>query len=132
VVVNHDPQDGLDATARARAANGARPRPIRFDHDTWLVMRNDPVLPAATILRLRSSDTREFFVTVTWNLDPENRRMIGRYATLQDADAAVLYSLISPVVASPLEDLESLRKRQEQQAIKLERAQTERAKLYDP
>jgi hypothetical protein len=30
----------------------ARPRPIRFDDDTWLVMRNDPVIPKAVIQRV--------------------------------------------------------------------------------
>jgi hypothetical protein len=89
--MGHAVQDGRDAEARARATNGAKPRPIRFDHDTWLIMRNDPVLPAAVIQRLRDPNGREFFVVVSWDLDPDGRRMLGRYATLEDADGAVRY-----------------------------------------
>jgi hypothetical protein len=130
VVANHDPQDGIDAAARARAGYRSRPRPIRYDRDTWLVMRNDPVLPAATIQRLRGPSGREFFIAVRWDLDTERRVMIGRYGTLQEADAAVLYERTVRVVADPREDLEALRQRQEQQAAELERQQAERAKLY--
>ena len=54
-------------------------------------MRNDPVLPAAVIQRLRDPREREFFIVVTWDLDPRGRRMVGRYATLNDADDAVRY-----------------------------------------
>jgi hypothetical protein len=95
--MGHAVQDGKDAAARARATNSARPRPIRFDHDTWLIMRNDPVLPAAIIQRLRDPGGHEFFVVVTWDLDPDGRRMIGRYGTLEDADSAVRYTLPAPI-----------------------------------
>ena len=97
MAMGHAVQDGRDAAARARSTNGARPRPIRFDHDTWLIMRNDPVLPAAVIQRLREPNGHEFFVVVTWDLDPDGRRMIGRYATLEDADSAVRYILPAPI-----------------------------------
>jgi len=91
--MTHAVQDGRDAAARARGTNGARPRPIRYDHDTWLVMRNDPVLPAAIIQRLRDPAAREFFILVGWDLDPVGRRMIGRYASLAEADDAVRYTV---------------------------------------
>ena len=97
MVQNHDPQDGLDAAARARASRNGKPRPIRFDHDVWLIMRNDPVLPAAVIQRLRDPNGREFFVVVSWDLDPDGRRMIGRYATLEDADSSVRYVVPAPI-----------------------------------
>jgi hypothetical protein len=97
MAMNHDVQDGRDAAARARSTNGVRPRPIRYDHDTWLIMRNSPVLPAAVILRLRDPGGHEFFVVVSWDLDPDNRRMIGRYGTLEDADGAVRYELPAPI-----------------------------------
>jgi hypothetical protein len=128
----HEVQDGRDAAARARSSKQSRPRPIRYDQDTWLVMRNDPVLPAAVILRLRGPGRQEFFVTVRWDLEPENRRMIGRYPTLQEADDVVLYETLTPVVGAPLEDNEQLRRRQEQHAVELERQQAERAKRYGP
>ena len=47
--------------------------------DTWLVMRDDPVLPKAIIIRLRNPDRGEFFVTITWDLDSDKRHMIGRF-----------------------------------------------------
>jgi hypothetical protein len=97
VVQNHDAQDGRDAAARARSTNGAKPRPIRFDHDTWLIMRNSPVLPAAIIQRLRDPGGHEFFVVVSWDLEPDGRRMIGRFATIEDADAAVRYIVPAPI-----------------------------------
>ena len=97
MAMGHAVQDGRDAAARARATNGARPRPIRFDHDTWLIMRNDPVLPAAIIQRLRDPRGHEFFVVVTWDLDPDGRRMIGRYGNLEDADSAVRYIVPAPI-----------------------------------
>jgi hypothetical protein len=97
VAQNHDVQDGRDAAARARATNVGKPRPIRFDHDTWLIMRNDPVLPAAVIQRMRDPNGREFFVVVGWDLNPDGRRMIGRYATLEDADSSVRYVVPAPI-----------------------------------
>jgi hypothetical protein len=95
-------------------------------------MRNDPVLPAALIVRLRGPGRQEFFITIGWDLDSEQRRMIGRYPTLLEADAAVLYDNIAPVVGAPLEDMKQLRKRQEQQAKEIKQQQSERAKLYGP
>jgi hypothetical protein len=130
--MTHHVQDGRDAAARARSSNHSRPRPIRYDHDTWLVMRNDPVLPAALIVRMRGPGRQEFFITIGWDLDAEQRRMIGRYPTLQEADAAVLYDNVAPVVGAPLEDMNQLRKRQEQQAKEIKQQQSERAKLYGP
>ena len=97
MAMGHAVQDGRDAAARARATNGARPRPIRFDHDTWLIMRNDPVLPAAVIQRLRDPRGQEFFVVVSWDLNPDGRRMIGRYGSLEDADSAVRYVVPAPI-----------------------------------
>lgn len=68
-----------------------RPKPIRYDADTWLVMRNDPVLPEAIITRQQTPDRREYFRAVTWDLDPRKRMLIGRYPDLQSADEAVNY-----------------------------------------
>jgi hypothetical protein len=130
--MTHDVQDGRDAATRARSSRHSRPRPIRYDHDTWLVMRDDPVLPAALIVRLRGPARQEFFIAIGWDLDSEQRRMIGRYPTLQEADAAVLYENITPVVGAPLEDMKQLHKRQEQQAQEIKRRQAERSKLYGP
>jgi hypothetical protein len=95
-------------------------------------MRNDPVLPAAIITRLRNPNGSEFFISVTWDLDSANRRLIGRYPTLHQADTAVLYSAAYPVVGAPDEDSAALLKRQEEYARQLELKQAERSKLYGP
>jgi hypothetical protein len=130
--MSHAVQDGLDAAVRARTTSGSRRRPVRYNVDTWLAMRNDPVLPAAVILRLRNPDGSESFVAVRWDLDPEGRRLIGRFATLDDADRAVPYEVIHAVVAAAAEDAKALRARQERQAVELERRQLERERLYGP
>jgi hypothetical protein len=95
-------------------------------------MRNDPVLPAAVILRLREPSGRDFFVTVTWDLEPANRHMVGRYWNLDDADHAVLYTVADPVVGRPNEEMKALRRREEEHARELERQQADRANLYGP
>ena len=127
----HSVQDGRDAAARARRS-GTRPRPIRYDSETWIVMRSDPVLPAAIIFRLRNPDAREFFITVRWDLDPAARRLIGRFESLEDADRSVLYDVPRPIVGKPNEDLAHLHRRQEEQARAIEREQAERARHYGP
>ena len=67
------------------------PPPIRYDRDTWICMRGDPVLPAAIIPRQRAGE-REYFRAVTWDLDPARRLLIGRYPSLELANEAVLYA----------------------------------------
>ena len=83
------------------AHSSDRPKPIRYDHNTWLVMRLDPVLPAAIITRQKNADGVEYFRAVTWDLNPENRLLIGRSATLSGADNLVRYPVPRPPVASP-------------------------------
>ena len=111
---------------------GPRPRPIRYDLDAWLMMRNDPVLPAATIYRRRNPDGREFFLTVTWDLNVRKRHLVDGYGNLDDADGAVLYRLILPVVGDPNESMESLHEREEEQAGQMERERLDRVTLYGP
>lgn len=60
------------------------PWSIRYDVDTWLCMRNDPVLPKAIIKRVWATDKRTGqelmkFRAVTWDLDPAKRTLIGYY-----------------------------------------------------
>jgi len=78
-----------------------RPKPIRYDQDTWLVMRNSAVLPAAIITRQRTADGVEYFRAVSFDLDPEQRLLIGRSASLSGADNLVRYKVVPPRVASP-------------------------------
>jgi hypothetical protein len=95
-------------------------------------MRNDAVLPAATITQLRNPDGSEFFISVTWDLDSKNQRLIGRFGTLKAADDSVRFTAANPVVNAPNESNEALRERQEEYAKQLESKRAERAKLYGP
>jgi len=69
--------------------NSYRPKPVRYDMDTWLVLRADPVLPAAIITRQRTGDGLEYYRAVIWDRDPEARLLIGRSASLGGADNLV-------------------------------------------
>lgn len=78
-----------------------RPKPIRVDPTTWLVVRNDPVLPKAIIRRLIVTDTTtggqvERYRVVTWTLDGSGRELIGYYGTLAAADNAVRWDVAGP------------------------------------
>jgi len=80
--------------------NSARPKHLRYDVNTWIVVRADPVLPAAIITRQRTAEGVEYFRAVTWDLDPEQRLLIGRSATLGGADNLVRYPQPTPPVPS--------------------------------
>jgi hypothetical protein len=73
------------------------PKPIRYDRNTWVCMRNDPILPKAIIRRVTLRNTAtgmtaDRFRVVTWSLDPGDRTLVGYYETLTEANAAVLYT----------------------------------------
>jgi hypothetical protein len=67
------------------------PKPIRYDIDTWLVMRTDPVLPKAAIQRLRGKDGSDRYLLIRWDIDPVRRALMGVYDTLEKANEMVLY-----------------------------------------
>ena len=74
------------------------PWPIRCDTDTWLCMRNDPVLPKAIIKRVQVIDRRtntrvEKYRAVTWDLDPSKRMLIGYFTDVGQANDAVLFDI---------------------------------------
>ena len=77
-----------------------RPKPIRYDVDTWIVIRADPAIPAAIITRQRTADGREYYRAVSWDLDRDKRLLIGRSATLGGADNLVRYPHPVPPVPS--------------------------------
>jgi len=81
--------------------NSDRPKPIRFDADTWIVIRADPAIPAAIITRQRTADGGEYYRAVSWDLDRDKRLLIGRSATLGGADNLVRYPNPVPPVPSP-------------------------------
>jgi hypothetical protein len=75
------------------------PWPIRYDVDTWLCMRNDPVMPKAIIKRVWVTDKATGgqklmkFRAVTWDLDPGKRTLIGYYNDVGEANEAVRYDI---------------------------------------
>jgi hypothetical protein len=70
-----------------------RPRPIRYDQDTWVVMRNDPTHPKAVIERRKDAQGVDVFFVLSWNLDPAIRILMGTTPTLERADGMVRYDL---------------------------------------
>jgi hypothetical protein len=67
------------------------PHPIRYDRDTWLVMRDDNVLPKAVIQRFRDRRGVDKYLLVQWDLDPAKRRLMVVCDSLEKADRLVLY-----------------------------------------
>lgn len=72
-----------------------RPKPIRYDQDTWLVMRNDPVNPKAIIERRRDGRGEDVFFVSRWNVDRGARVLMGTKGSLVEADEFVRYDLPS-------------------------------------
>lgn len=70
----------------------SRPRPIRYDQDTWLVMRNDPAIPKAVIQRVHHADGDQYLV-FRWHLDPDKRRLMNVVSSLERADDLVRYDV---------------------------------------
>jgi hypothetical protein len=70
-----------------------RPKPIRIDADTWIVMRNDPERPKAILERRRDATGADVFFILAWALDPKERVLMGTRPTLGEADDFVLYDL---------------------------------------
>ena len=73
-----------------------RPRPIRYDRDTWLVMRNDPVIPKAVIHRYVDKRGADQYLVVKWDLDPAERRLMAVCDSLERADDLVRYDNDNP------------------------------------
>ena len=67
------------------------PHPIRYDRDTWIVMRDDPVLPKAVIKRFTDRKKVDQFLVVHWDLDPAKRVLMAVCDSLDKADRLVLY-----------------------------------------
>lgn len=72
-----------------------KPRPIRYDADTWLVMRNDAVIPKAVIQRVHGRDNSgDRFMVFAWDpLDTSKRRLMGVKESLEDANEFVKYDV---------------------------------------
>ncbi|TAM67027.1 MAG: hypothetical protein EPN48_15330 [Microbacteriaceae bacterium] len=67
-----------------------RPKPIRYDQDTWLVMRTNPVIPKAVIQRIHHK-VGDRYLVLKWDIDPANRELMTMCTSLEKADELVLY-----------------------------------------
>lgn len=82
------------------------PKPIRYDRNEWLCMRNDPVLPKAIIRRVTVTDQGngqqlEKFRVVSWAIDRAERKRLGYYDDLAGANDSVLYDIVVHGPAGP-------------------------------
>lgn len=67
------------------------PKPIRFDGDTWVCMRNDPALPKAIIRRYRDVKRGDVFLVIKWALDPAEQQLMSSTTSLDAANALVRF-----------------------------------------
>lgn len=69
--------------------------PIQIGEDEWIIMRTERSRPAALVKRFAGQGNpdrpaRSYFRCVTWAERSADRRLIGRFRTLDEADAAVV------------------------------------------
>lgn len=65
--------------------------PIRISVDEWVVVRNNPRFPKALIRRIDPGLPTAHYRVVTFELEPSQRLLLGRYRTLEAANDSVLY-----------------------------------------
>jgi len=79
--------------------------PIQISDCEWVVMRHEKSRPKAIIrLFTATPDRGAYFRVVTWALHSRDRVLIGRYATLEAADAAVLVDSPAQINHAPDKD----------------------------
>lgn len=79
--------------------------PIQISDCEWIVMRHERSRPKALIRRFDATPERTtYFRVVTWAPLSNDRRLIGRYASLELADAAVLVDSPAQITHGPDED----------------------------
>lgn len=62
---------------------------IKIAADQWIVMREQPDVPKAIIHRVTDTANTERFMVMVWQPIPADRRMVGIYDSLQDAEKSV-------------------------------------------
>ncbi|AWB96242.1 hypothetical protein DCE93_11765 [Agromyces badenianii] len=67
------------------------PKPIRFDGDTWVCVRNDPATPKAIIRRYRDVKRGDVFLVVKWALDPAEQQLMASAPSLDAANDLVRF-----------------------------------------
>lgn len=77
------------------------PKPIRISRVEWVCVRNDPATPKAIIRRVvltppNGGDQVEKYRVVTFELDSADRKLLGYYDDLADANNSVLYDVPDP------------------------------------
>lgn len=75
--------------------------PIRIGEAEWIVMREVPDRPAGLVKYFAPSGAPAYFRCVTWAPRSEDRRLIGRFATLAEAERAVPGGRRSAAPATP-------------------------------
>ncbi|MCU1569332.1 MAG: hypothetical protein JWR33_73 [Naasia sp.] len=70
--------------------------PVRIGRDEWVLMRDEPRVPAAVVRLIDRGGPDEHYRVVSFDLDPARRRLIGRYTSLEAADRSVLFSPPGP------------------------------------
>ncbi|MGK9147036.1 hypothetical protein KXS11_05360 [Plantibacter flavus] len=70
--------------------------PIRIGEAEWIVMRAAVDRPAAVVRYFAPSGAPAYFRCVSWAPRSEDRRLIGRFATLAEAERAVPASDAAP------------------------------------
>jgi len=63
--------------------------PIRIGEAEWIVMREATDRPAGVVKYFAPSGAPAYFRCVTWAPRSEDRRLIGRFTTLAEAEQAV-------------------------------------------
>lgn len=66
-------------------------KPIRYDADTWLCVRNDPALPKAIIRRFRDAKRGDVYLVIKWDIDPAKQVLMASAPTLERANELVRY-----------------------------------------
>lgn len=65
--------------------------PIQISDCEWIVMRHERARPQAVIHRFEAKDARPaYYRVVSWAPLSADRKLLGRFPTLEAADAAVL------------------------------------------
>ncbi len=65
--------------------------PVRISAHEWVIIRNNPRFPKAIIRRIDPGGPHEHYRVVTFELESKDRKLIGRYRTLEAANDAVLF-----------------------------------------
>ncbi|MBL3698557.1 hypothetical protein [Leucobacter luti] len=62
---------------------------IRYDTNTWVVLRNTPGTPEAVVQRVTDTGGEARYLLLTWALADADRRMVGIHTSLRAAVDAV-------------------------------------------